>query len=423
MDFTKLYELKDINVVFMDEYVDLIRSRIDNPPQDVYFEKHHIFPVSIFGDNKETIKLTLREHFNAHWLLWKATSGYIQRKMANAVHMMMRGRKDIVEFTDVHYEQARKAVKEARTGTCTAYNIETKKYVKIKKDSDLIGSRYFLDIIQCQDMRTSKIVRKSLHDEKFIADRHHYILDYVKCQVYIDSATGDRIWMSIDDAKKNPERFQHIVKGTKCETPMKKTVLFNSFTNEMHHFPSDQVENLLKKEEFHTTVTVFDNIENRNRLMPSYVLKNEPDRYSSTNKGKIDIYDYSDRRTKKITKNNYDPTIHVPIGKKPPEFWESLRHVIPEFRISNKGVLVYDALKNEYVTIRKDWKIGDRYYRAWKKYDALLDKVVDVAEEDPVFSTDRFKSPHAKRNQYIIKKAQALENRTTEHNHFHQIDL
>lgn len=38
----------------------------------VYYEKHHIFPKSIFGDNAHLIKVTYYEHLKLHWLLWEA---------------------------------------------------------------------------------------------------------------------------------------------------------------------------------------------------------------------------------------------------------------------------------------------------------------------------------------------------------------
>lgn len=37
-----------------------------------YLEDHHIFPKSIFGKNSITVRLTAREHYIAHMLLWKA---------------------------------------------------------------------------------------------------------------------------------------------------------------------------------------------------------------------------------------------------------------------------------------------------------------------------------------------------------------
>jgi hypothetical protein len=35
-------------------------------------EKHHVFPVSVFGKNDRIVKLTFREHLVCHILLWKA---------------------------------------------------------------------------------------------------------------------------------------------------------------------------------------------------------------------------------------------------------------------------------------------------------------------------------------------------------------
>ncbi len=80
------------------QYIKLIRNAqnnslptlsIDGNKKKTYIEKHHIFPVSIFGKNKTIIKLTAKEHFVAHHLLWK----YYQKKTGNNknnVNKMMR---------------------------------------------------------------------------------------------------------------------------------------------------------------------------------------------------------------------------------------------------------------------------------------------------------------------------------------------
>ena len=41
--------------------------------KDVYYEKHHILPKSMGGENSidNLVHLTAREHFLAHWLLWR----------------------------------------------------------------------------------------------------------------------------------------------------------------------------------------------------------------------------------------------------------------------------------------------------------------------------------------------------------------
>jgi hypothetical protein len=37
-----------------------------------YVEKHHVFPQSLYKNSKLIVKLTAKEHFIAHYLLWKA---------------------------------------------------------------------------------------------------------------------------------------------------------------------------------------------------------------------------------------------------------------------------------------------------------------------------------------------------------------
>ena len=65
------------------------QNRIVSP--DVYYEKHHITPKSIGGDNisSNLILLTAREHFVCHLLLTKMTSGLHKSKMTYALNMML----------------------------------------------------------------------------------------------------------------------------------------------------------------------------------------------------------------------------------------------------------------------------------------------------------------------------------------------
>ena len=37
-----------------------------------YSERHHVFPRSLFGENNFLVRFTAREHFVAHFLLYKA---------------------------------------------------------------------------------------------------------------------------------------------------------------------------------------------------------------------------------------------------------------------------------------------------------------------------------------------------------------
>jgi hypothetical protein len=56
---------------YLKVYCNLIRKAENRVPPEDYIEKHHVFPKSIFGDNKRIVVLTAREHYIVHALLEK----------------------------------------------------------------------------------------------------------------------------------------------------------------------------------------------------------------------------------------------------------------------------------------------------------------------------------------------------------------
>ena len=81
-------------------------------PNETY-ERHHILPRSMGGSNDSSniVTLTLREHFIAHWLLWKIYEKYnnvMSRSAAFAFHCMcVTNSKRIT--SSIGYAEARKA--------------------------------------------------------------------------------------------------------------------------------------------------------------------------------------------------------------------------------------------------------------------------------------------------------------------------
>ena len=108
---------------YFKHYIKLIkkaRGRVINE----YCEKHHVFPISIFGKNKFIVKLTAREHYIAHALLEKI---YINRyglnhpntrKMINAFFMMNNtfGRGQKRYFNSRLFEKSKLRFSEQRSG-------------------------------------------------------------------------------------------------------------------------------------------------------------------------------------------------------------------------------------------------------------------------------------------------------------------
>lgn len=76
MDYLKIYQ-------------NLIHSAKTHPKIDQYKEKHHIIPKCLGGDNtkENLIMLTAKQHYLAHWLLYKI---YKTPKLAYAWHSMCR---------------------------------------------------------------------------------------------------------------------------------------------------------------------------------------------------------------------------------------------------------------------------------------------------------------------------------------------
>jgi len=76
-------------------YCNLIRKAENRTPPEGYTEKHHIFPVSIYGKNSRIVVLTAREHYIAHALLERicikryGVNHYRTFKMNNA-HLLMK---------------------------------------------------------------------------------------------------------------------------------------------------------------------------------------------------------------------------------------------------------------------------------------------------------------------------------------------
>jgi hypothetical protein len=95
-------------------YNDLIESaklRPNLPLLNGYTEKHHIIPRSMGGSNDKDniVSLTAREHFVAHWLLWRI---HRNKEMAFAFACMFRNNKQNIR-SDKRYKNGR-AFQEAK---------------------------------------------------------------------------------------------------------------------------------------------------------------------------------------------------------------------------------------------------------------------------------------------------------------------
>ena len=87
------------------KHYDLLIETRKNRSIEGYTEEHHIVPRCLKGSGKKfnLIKLTAREHYMAHWLLWKATK---DPRLGFAFGSMIQ-HKDGRKFTARQYERAK----------------------------------------------------------------------------------------------------------------------------------------------------------------------------------------------------------------------------------------------------------------------------------------------------------------------------
>jgi len=96
---------------YLNRYLSLISYAINNPQSTKYDEQHHILPESMGGSNNVTnlVMLTARQHYLAHWMLWKAykskemTSAFFSMSNQSNPHQSRKRR-----ITSKTYEQLRK---------------------------------------------------------------------------------------------------------------------------------------------------------------------------------------------------------------------------------------------------------------------------------------------------------------------------
>lgn len=114
-----------------EKFIDALRTQTVSG----YTERHHILPKSLGGTNDKTniIKLTPRQHYIAHWMLWKIYGGAMTRafflmshedrnhkinsktyslakaKYSEEVKEQMARKPNIPKFTPEHREKLRQA--------------------------------------------------------------------------------------------------------------------------------------------------------------------------------------------------------------------------------------------------------------------------------------------------------------------------
>jgi hypothetical protein len=131
---------------YLKVYCNLIRKAENRTLPEGYIEKHHTFPISIFGNNDRVVILTAREHYIAHALLEKI---YIKRygkddnktkKMTYAFWGMNNQKKDKRYFSSYLYETSKQRFIEILSENQKGKN--NSMYGKIEEENPFYGQNH-----------------------------------------------------------------------------------------------------------------------------------------------------------------------------------------------------------------------------------------------------------------------------------------
>lgn len=126
---------------YLKVYCNLIRKAEKRTPPEGYTEKHHTFPISIFGKNNRVVVLTAREHYVSHVLLERICIrryGLKDQKTIKMIHahILMKGNGNYVN--SYLYEGARIRFSETKKGENhpmfgKVHSEETKRKISVAK--------------------------------------------------------------------------------------------------------------------------------------------------------------------------------------------------------------------------------------------------------------------------------------------------
>lgn len=215
-------------------YLKFIDQRKTRDIPLVYTENHHIIPKSLGGSDlpDNIITLTAREHYIAHWLLWKS---YDSKKMHNAFWLMcnMKSRNQQREYTinSKIYEKLKQERSLLVGEQMRTNNPSSKDNVKEMRRIQLRGNNY--GIANKGKLHSEERRRKS-------SESHKGIPTSDKQKVAVAEANRKR-------AGTNPTAAAVEKTKVKCFC---EGVIYNSVTEAQKHYPGINLSKRLNNDKY-----------------------------------------------------------------------------------------------------------------------------------------------------------------------------
>ena len=174
--------------------------------KEAYYEHHHIIPHSMGGENTDEnlIYLTAREHFLAHWLLWRIhrnrQMAFAFRSMCNYKNKKLQGLNR--QFSSIGYAESREAfiIKMRETLSGIKKSTETRQKLSIAR------KKYHATFSDKERSDKMKLVKSYMTEEQRLASAAKAVKSYGKER---RSATAKKINASLTDE-------QRLIKKDKC---------------------------------------------------------------------------------------------------------------------------------------------------------------------------------------------------------------
>ena len=167
-----------------------------------YIEEHHIIPRAFGGSNSKEnlVKLTAREHYVAHLLLWKMQTEKREKHKMAKVCIMMKGKSKFV-FNSKMYESVKRAGAKLHSEMFSGKNHPMYGTSRCGKDNPFYGKTHSAETRKLiSELRNGKVIAKDLRtDKKLWVSRE----DFEKYDYYVGMTSGDK--MSEETKKKISE--------------------------------------------------------------------------------------------------------------------------------------------------------------------------------------------------------------------------
>jgi len=251
---------------------------------DGYTETHHIVPKCLKGtdDIDNLLVLTLREHFLAHWLLWRAYPNYLP--LASA----------FLQMNNKNNKLKNKGF-QGRISSRTYEQLKTNVYDQLKKHTT--------DKVRVRDengnlLTLSKQEYANQSEYKFHTTGKVYVLDIEK---------NSWVYVTSDEYQKNKHKYKIRVHEIKFQ-------FLDTTTNEILKMTKNEAS--VKNKEYgfkrlkhiqNKTITCIDDDGNKYTIsLEEYKNNNHTSIHSHMLTNKVVVYDTKTNKNVKITKEEYD---------------------------------------------------------------------------------------------------------------------